>query len=63
MLNVIHYSLLCFYVFFVTPRQFSGQNLLNCDEKVDLADEESEETFEEALEDEPNDKNVRFDDD
>ena len=36
---------------------------LNCDEKVELADEESEETFEEALEDEPNDKNVRFDDD
>ena len=46
-----------------TVRQFSGQNLLNCDEKVELADEESEETFEEALEDEPNDQNVRFDDD
>ena len=51
----------CFFHFSITPRQFSGQNLLNCDEKVELADEESEETFEEALEDEPNDKNVRFD--
>ena len=36
-----------------------GQGL-NCDEKGELADEESEETFEEALEDEPNDENVRF---
>ena len=53
----------CFSHFSITPRQFSGQNLLNCDEKVELADEESEETFEEALEDKPNDKNVRFDDD
>ena len=53
----------CFFHFSITPWQFSGQNLLNCDEKVELADEESEETFEEALEDEPNDKNVRFDDD
>ena len=53
----------CLFHFVITPRQFSGQNLLNCDEKVELADEESEETFEEALEDEPNDKNVRFDDD
>ena len=52
-----------FFCFFITPRQFSGKNLLNCDEKVELADEESEETFEEALEDEPNDQNVRFDDD
>ena len=53
----------CFFHFSITARRFSGQNLLNCDEKVELADEESEETFEEALEDEPNDKNVRFDDD
>ena len=36
---------------------------LNCDEKVELADEESEETFEEALEDEPNEKTVMFDED
>ena len=36
-----------------------GQGL-NCDEKGELADEESEGTFEEALEDEPNDENVRF---
>ena len=57
------HPLTCFSVFSITPRQFSDQNLLNCDEKVELADEESEETFEEALEDEPNDKNVRFDDD
>ena len=34
---------------------------LNCDDKGELADEDSEETFEEALEDEPNDENVRFD--
>ena len=39
-----------------------GQGLI-CDEKGKLADEDSEETFEEALEDEPNDENVRFDDD
>ena len=39
-----------------------GQGL-NCDEKGDLADEDSEETFEEALEVKPNDENVRFDDD
>ena len=40
-----------------------GQGL-NCDDKGELADEDSEETFEEALEDEPNDENVvRFDDD
>ena len=39
-----------------------GQGL-NCDEKGELADEDSEETFEEALEDKPNDENVRFDDD
>ena len=39
-----------------------GQSL-NCDEKGKLADEESEETFEEAFEDEPNDENVRFYDD
>ena len=38
-----------------------GQSL-NCDEKGELAHEESEETFEEAFEDEPNDENVRFDD-
>ena len=36
-----------------------GQGL-NCDEKGKLADKDSEETFEEALEDEPNDENVRF---
>ena len=36
-----------------------GQGL-NCDEKVELADEESEETFGEVLEDEPNNENVRF---
>ena len=40
----------------------TGQGL-NCDEKGELADEESKETFEEALEDEPNNENVRFDDD
>ena len=39
-----------------------GQGLI-CDEKGELADEDSEETFEEALEDEPNDENVRFDHD
>ena len=39
-----------------------GQGL-NCDEKGELADVESEETFEEALEDESNDENVRFDHD
>ena len=39
-----------------------GQGL-NCDEKGELADEESEETFEEAIEDEPNDEIVRFDHD
>ena len=39
-----------------------GQGL-NCDEKGELADEDSEETFEEALEDESNDENVRFDHD
>ena len=39
-----------------------GQGL-NCDEKGKLADKDSEETLEEALEDEPNDENVRFDDD
>ena len=36
-----------------------GQGL-NCDEKGKLADEESEETFGEVLEDEPNNENVRF---
>ena len=39
-----------------------GQGL-NCDEKGELADEDSKETFEEALEDEPNDENFRFDHD
>ena len=39
-----------------------GQGL-NCDEKGELAVEDSEETFEEALEDKANDENVRFDDD
>ena len=39
-----------------------GQGL-NCDEKGELADEDSEETFEEALEDKPNDENIRFYDD
>ena len=39
-----------------------GQGL-NCDEKGELADEESEGTFEEAIEDEPNDEIVRFDHD
>ena len=39
-----------------------GQCLI-CDEKGELANEDSEETFEEALEDEPNDENVRFDHD
>ena len=43
-------------------KEVIGQGL-NCDEKVELADEESEETFEEALGDETNDENVRFDDD
>ena len=37
--------------------------VLNCHEKGALTDEDSEETLEEALEDEPNDENVRFDDD
>ena len=35
--------------------------VLSCHEKGALADEDSEETLEEALEDEPNDENVRFD--
>ena len=39
-----------------------GQGL-SCDEKGELADEDSEDTFEEALEDKPNDENVRFDED
>ena len=39
-----------------------GQSL-NCDEKGELADEESEGTFEEAIEDELNDEIVRFDHD
>ena len=39
-----------------------GQGL-SCDEKGELADEVSEDTFEEALEDKPNDENVRFDED
>ena len=39
-----------------------GQCLI-CDEKGELANEDSEETFEEALEDEPNDDKVRFDHD
>ena len=34
-----------------------GQGL-NCDEKGKLAEKDSEETFEEALGDEPNDENV-----
>ena len=42
-------------------KEVIGQSL-HCDEKVELADEESEETFGEALEDEPNNENVRFDD-
>ena len=37
--------------------------VLSCHEKGALADEDSEETLEEALEEEPNDENVRFDDD
>ena len=40
-------------------KEVIGQGL-NCDEKVELADEESKETFEETLEDEPTDENVRF---
>ena len=39
-----------------------GQGL-NCDEKGEVADEESEGTFEEAIADEPNDEIVRFDHD
>ena len=39
-----------------------GQGV-NCDEKGELADEESEENLDEALEEEPDDENVRFDDD
>ena len=39
-----------------------GQGL-NCDEKGELADEESEGTFEEAIEDDPYDEIVRFDHD
>ena len=39
-----------------------GQGL-SCDEKGELADEDSEDTFEETLEDKPNDENVRFDED
>ena len=41
-------------------KEVIGQGL-KCDEKGELAD--SEETFEEALEDESNDENVRFDHD
>ena len=33
---------------------------LNCDEKGELANEESDEAFEEVLEDEPNNENDRF---
>ena len=33
----------------------SSVKALNCDKKVELADKESEEIFEEALKDEPND--------
>ena len=40
----------------------TGQ-VLSCHEKGALTDEDSEKTLEEALEDEPNDENVRFDDD
>ena len=61
-----------FFYFFCNPstvfrpmamfsrKEVIGQGL-NCDENLQMKN--LKETFEEALEDEPNDENVRFDDD